>query len=171
MKKTISLYITIIILMPIITYYVMHEKPQIPNVDNQVYVIGDESYTVIDGKSGDEVIVFGKPAYGDLDRDGDTDAAVYIVNQTSGTGIFYYGVLVINNNGQYRPTNSMFLGDRIAPQNVEIHDGRAVYNFADRRADEPMSVEPSHAKSVWVNYDASRNEIGEWVKDFEGETR
>ncbi len=171
MKKTIILYATIIILLPIITYYIMHKKPQIPNVNNQVYVVGDESYTVIDGKSGDDLIVFGEPVYGDLDKDGDTDAAVYIVNQSKGTGVFYYAVLVINNNGKYIPTSTMFLGDRIAPQNVEIHEGRAVYNFADRRANEPMSVEPSYAKSVWVHYDIARNEIGEWVKDFEGESR
>lgn len=63
----------------------------------------------------------------------------------------------------------MFLGDRIAPQNINIMDGRAVYNFAERKADEPMTTPPSIGKSIWIHYDQINNQIGEWVKDFEGE--
>ena len=63
----------------------------------------------------------------------------------------------------------MFLGDRIAPQNINIMDGRAVYNFAERRATDPMVTPPSIGKSIWVHYDKKTNQIGEWVKDFEGE--
>jgi len=118
---------------------------------------------------GENFTIFGEPVEGDLDNDGDLDQALYVVEQPGGSGSFYYAVLAINNAGEYKLTEKMFLGDRIAPQNIEIKDGRAVYNFADRKAVEPMSTVASVAKSVWVHYNKNTNEIGEWVKDFEGE--
>jgi heat shock protein HslJ len=118
---------------------------------------------------GENAAIFGEPVLGDLDADGDEDQALYVVEQPGGSGSFYYAVLAINNNQEYKLTEKMFLGDRIAPQNIQIVDGRAVYNFADRKAGEPMSTPASVAKSVWVHYDKNTNEIGEWVKDFEGE--
>ena len=118
---------------------------------------------------GENAVVFGEPVLGDLDTDGDEDQALYVVEQPGGSGSFYYAVLAINNNQEYKLTEKMFLGDRIAPQNIQIIDGRAVYNFADRKAGEPMSTPASVAKSVWVHYDKNTNEIGEWVKDFGGE--
>lgn len=118
---------------------------------------------------GENFTIFGEPVLGDLDSDGDEDQALYVVEQPGGSGSFYYAVLAINNAGEYKLTGKMFLGDRIAPQNIEIKEGRAVYNFAERRANEPMTTQPSVAKSIWVHYDEKNNEIGEWVKDFEGE--
>ena len=118
---------------------------------------------------GENAVVFGEPVLGDLDADGDEDQALYVVEQPGGSGSFYYAVLAINNNQEYKLTEKMFLGDRIAPQNIQIIDGRAVYNFAERKATDPMTTPPSMAKSVWVHYDKNTNEIGEWVKDFEGE--
>ncbi|MFH1151897.1 MAG: META domain-containing protein, partial [Nanoarchaeota archaeon] len=85
------------------------------------------------------------------------------------SGTFYYAVLAINNNGIYQATETMFLGDRIAPQTIEIQDGHALYNFTERKANEPMSTQPSMGKSVWIYYNKETNEIGQWIKDFEGE--
>ncbi len=150
------------------------------DVKNISYVIGGETFNLINGLAEKEITpgsaskntvhVFGEPVYGDLDKDGDLDAAVLLVNDSGGSGVFYYAVLAINNDGVYRATETMFLGDRIAPQTVGIEEGRAVYNFAERRANEPMTEQPSIGKSVWVHYNQKTNEIGEWVKDFEGES-
>jgi hypothetical protein len=150
------------------------------DVKNMTYMMGEETFTLVNGvaektfppgsASKNTLRIFGEPVYGDLNGDENaTDAAILLQNDTGGSGTFYYAVLVMNDNGVYFPTNSMFLGDRIAPQTVEIHDGRAVYNIVERRADEPFTTPPSMGKSVWVYYDAKTNEIGEWVKDFEGE--
>jgi len=146
---------------------------------NLEYKIGNESFQLVKGvavkdypgEAGIEnrLSVFGAPVYGDLDSDGDLDVAVLLEHSPGGSGTFYYGVLVISEGSTYRATETMFLGDRIAPQTIEIRDGRAVYNIMERRADEPMSVKPSFARSIWVHYDARANQIGEWVKDFEGE--
>jgi hypothetical protein len=93
-----------------------------------------------------------------------------LVNTTGGSGIFYYAALVINNGTAAKATNAMLLGDRIAPQTVEIHDGIALYNFVERKGTDPMTAQPSIGKSVWVYYDKPKNEIGELVKNFEGES-
>jgi heat shock protein HslJ len=146
---------------------------------NMVYTINGEDFTLFNGKAENEMApgsatknelsVFGEPVYGDLNNDGVNDAAVLLVNNPGGSGTFYYAVLAINFNGVYKATNALLLGDRIAPQTVEIQDGRAVYNYAERKAGEDFSVPPSMGKSLWINLDLKTGQIGEWVKDFEGE--
>ncbi|MFZ2522380.1 MAG: META domain-containing protein [Minisyncoccia bacterium] len=116
-----------------------------------------------------KISIFGEPVMGDLDNDGDLDSAMLLLNEPGGSGSFFYAVLAINQDGKYKATKVMFLGDRIAPQTVEIDDGRAVYNFAERKSGEPLLTQPSVGKSVWVHYDIKNNQIGELVKDFEGE--
>jgi heat shock protein HslJ len=114
--------------------------------------------------------VFGEPKTSDLDSDGDEDAVLFLTQDTGGSGTFYYVAVAINENGMYRGTNAMYLGDRIAPQTIDIHDGKAVANFAERRSDENFATPPSIGKSVWIHLDTQRFEIGEAVQDFEGET-
>jgi hypothetical protein len=152
-----------------------------PDIFSLSYRIGDETFILKNGigenrytdgsASVNKLSIFGEPTYGDLDNDDDIDAVVLLVNEPGGSGAFYYAVLVLNDGSQYHTTNGMFLGDRIAPQTVEIQEGRAVINFAERRVDEPMTTPPSIGRSVWIHYDTKTNEIGEWVKDFEGEER
>lgn len=150
-----------------------------PSLKNISVKVGSDTFNLVNGKAEIEVapgsatkntlMLFGEPVMGDLDGDGDVDAALLFVNNPGGSGAFFYAVLAINNSGAYKATEAMLLGDRIAPQTVEIHEGRAVYNFAVRKVGEPFSVQPSVGRSVWVNYDPKKNQIGEWVKDFEGE--
>jgi hypothetical protein len=112
------------------------------------------------------IMIFGEPVYADLDEDGDQDAAVLLVSSSGGTGSFYYAVLGINNGKQgYKASNTIFLGDRVAPQTVEIHDGRALFNYAIRKDSEPMSARPSIGKSFWVNFDKNTGKISERVNN------
>ena len=131
--------------------------------------IAEKSYTD-DSTTKNILRIFGQPEYGDLDADDDIDAAVLLEHNPGGSGTFYYAALAINTGTTYRATETMFLGDRIAPQSIDILEGRAVFNIAERRADEPMSAQPSIGRSIWVHYNPNTNEIGEWVKDFEGES-
>jgi heat shock protein HslJ len=147
------------------------------NIANNTYYIINTPFTLKDGKA--EIVTPGSSfkntleifdsKTGDLDGDGDVDVAVLLVNSPGGLGKLFYAGLVMNNNGVAEPTGTMFLGDRISPQTIEIKDGRAVYNFVTRKFNEPATAEPSVGKSVWAHYDKVNNEIGEWVKDFEGE--
>lgn len=150
-----------------------------PDVRNMTYEVDGDFFIMQDGKaekpnegldSVNTLQVFGGPVFEDVDKDGDTDAALWLVNDPGGTGTFYYAALVVNDNGTFKPTNSVFLGDRISPQSLDFIDGHFVFNFMERGKDEPMSAEPTVAKSLWINYDAASMQIGEWVKDFEGDT-
>ncbi len=88
-------------------------------------------------------VVFGEPRYGDLDGDGDEDAAVLLLQQPGGSGAFYYVAGALQDRGTYRGTNAVLLGDRIAPQTLAIRHGVMIANYADRRPDDPKSVRPS----------------------------
>ncbi len=149
------------------------------DVKNASYTIDGEVFTLVQGKAENliapnsatkhTVSIFGEPVYGDLTADGKNDAAVLLVSNPGGSGTFYYAVLAIATGTTYVTTNTLLLGDRIAPQTVEIRDGRAVYNYAERKAGEPMTTAPSIGKSFWVQYDASTGQIGQFVQDFEGD--
>ena len=148
-------------------------------IKNGTYTFGEETVKLTNGTFSQPVApnsatkstisIFGEPVYGDLDTDGDQDAALMLTTNEGGSGTFFYAVLVMNNNGTYTPTNTMLLGDRIAPQNINIINGRAIYNYAERKASEPMTASPSIGKSLYVNYNKATNQIGELVQNFEGE--
>lgn len=145
-----------------------------PDAKNASYVIDGETFVLINGKTEKEITpgsatkqiiyTFGEPVYGDLNNDGKIDAAVILVSNSGGSGTFYYAVLVVSKGGIYKTTNAILLGDRIAPQTVEIHDSIALFNYAERNIGEPMTTSPSLGKSLWINYDAKTGKISELVK-------
>ena len=96
--------------------------------------------------------IFGEPVLGDLNGDGLIDKAVWLTEEPGGSGTFFYAEFLMNTGSGYKTTNTVFLGDRIAPQTLEISNGQAVYNFAERKITDPMTAQPSVGKSVWVNY-------------------
>lgn len=146
---------------------------------NISYVIDGQTFMLVNGKAEKEIApgsvskqkisMFGDPVYGDFNGDGVKDAAVMLVSDGGGSGSFFYAVLAISTGTTFVSTNALLLGDRIAPQNINIEDGRAVYNYAERKAGEPMTTQPSIGKSLYVQYDKRTGTIGEFVKDFEGE--
>lgn len=113
--------------------------------------------------------IFGEPVIGDMNGDGIPDAVMYLTRDGGGSGTFFSVVVAVGSGASYVGTNALFLGDRIAPQNITITDGNAVANFAERKPGEAFSVSPSVGKSVWVHLDPKSNQISELVKDFEGE--
>lgn len=134
-------------------------------------VIDGERFMLVDGKAEVEypdggatkntLSVFEESKAVDIDGDGDKDIAVLFVNNPGGSGTFYYGGLLINIDGVFKATNTLLLGDRIAPQTIEIHDGITVFNFAERKKGEPMTAQPSVGKSVWLDYDGEAGTIKE----------
>jgi hypothetical protein len=107
----------------------------------------------------DTIRVIGEPALGDANRDGHRDAALLIANDPGGSGTFYYAVLAVKEADSYRATNALLLGDRISPLTVEYLDLRFVYNYLDRRSDEPMTTPPSVVKSLWIRFDRASGVI------------
>jgi hypothetical protein len=94
--------------------------------------------------------VFGQPVFGDLNEDGNEDAALLLVHQPGGSGTFYYVAAALNTSDGFRGTNAVLLGDRIAPQTIEIRDGVVIANYADRQPEESMAVPPSVGISKYL---------------------
>ncbi len=105
---------------------------------------GKAETSIVPGSASMKVTTyFGNEAKGDLNNDG-TDDVAFLVTQTSGgSGIFYYVVVALKTSNGYTTTNAFFVGDRIAPQSTEINSGELHVNFAERKAGEPMTTQPS----------------------------
>ncbi len=114
------------------------ETNKVTTVDylNSTYDIDGESITLKNGKTDNESI-FGKPTIADLNSDRKDDAVFFLMQESKGTGVFFYVVTSISKN-------SVFVGDRISPQNINVDkDGLIKVNYVTRREDEPFTAEPS----------------------------
>lgn len=89
-------------------------------------------------------------ASGDLNGDGTPDIAFLLTQQGGGSGTFYYVVVAVKTPQGYQGTNAILLGDRIAPQTTEIHNGELVVNYAVRKEGEPMTASPSVGVSKYL---------------------
>lgn len=165
--------------------YIYKEKqgPNLPSDFKEVsFGIGREVVTLRDGVAESQnpltdsaslntVRYFGNELEHDIDGDGDLDVVFLVIQETGGSGIFFYVVGALNTPNGYEGTRAMLLGDRIAPQTTEPGKGTwVIVNYADRAADEPMGVRPSIAKSMVLRYSPETRDFGEVVQDFEGES-
>ncbi len=114
-----------------------------------VYVIGltnifnnNSDHNTSNSSSTPVTKIFGTPAIGDIGA-GTSTATAFISQDLGGSGIFFYAVAFVRNGEVYDSTNSVFLGDRIAPQNVSIENGVASFNYCERNEREPMTAQPS----------------------------
>lgn len=103
-----------------------------------------------------ETRLFGSPAWGDLDGDGEEDAAVLLWHRRGGSGGFYYVAAAIRRGEGVSGTNAILLGDRIAPQSIQIRNGVMAVNFADRRPEEAMTTAPSEEKTKYFTLRAGQ---------------
>ena len=146
---------------------------------NATYLIDEKPVTLVAGKaeipsapgsaSKNNIFNFGEPVYGDIEGDGDQDAVMLLVNETGGSGTFYYAVLAINVDGSYHGTDAILLGDRVAPQTYYFQGNKAIVNYADRPHGVPFTTQPSEGKSLHLQYDSSNFRLIQVAVDFEGE--
>jgi hypothetical protein len=90
---------------------------------------------------------FGNEVRGDFNSDGKDDAAFIVTQQPGGSGTFFYIAATLGTAQGSHETNSVFLGDRIAPQSTEFRNGIIIVNYADRNPGEPMTAQPSRGVS------------------------
>lgn len=86
---------------------------------------------------------FGNDIEGDFNNDGYQDVVFLLTQESGGSGVFYYVTLALGEENGYMGANSVFLGDRIAPQTTEFRNGDIIINYADRAKGEPMTTSPS----------------------------
>ncbi|HEX4799093.1 MAG TPA: hypothetical protein VFV22_00960 [Candidatus Paceibacterota bacterium] len=150
------------------TYILNGEKVQFDDGYNEKVITPDSATKII-------TRYFGSELFTDLDGDGDDDVAFIIIQETGGSGIFYYAVAALNTESGYVGTDAYLLGDRIAPQPTtissnQVHKNVVVFNYADRAPYEPMSTQPSIGKSVYLKVDKETMRWAIVEPDFEGES-
>jgi hypothetical protein len=124
----------------------------VPDCKNHTYVIENQPVILVNGNAQTQAApgsaskittrYFGNEAYGDLNNDGVQDVAFLLTQQGGGSGVFYYVAIVLAGTGS-TPTNTIFLGDRIAPQTTQISKGVITVNYADRKPNNPFTTQPS----------------------------
>lgn len=146
---------------------------------NATYLIDEKPVTLVDGKASIEIVsgsaskqavsVFGQPAYGDIDGDGDQDAVLLLVSDSGGSGTFYYAAIAANIGGVYKGTDAILLGDRIAPQTFDIQGNKAIVNYAVRPMGAPMTARNSEGKSLYLQFNPKTFRLIQIAPNFEGE--
>lgn len=119
---------------------------------------------------------FGNELSYDLNNDGREDVIFLLTQEMGGSGTFFYAIAALNTRDGYIGSDGYFLGDRIAPQTINVspnprHKNVIVVNYVDRALDEPMTARPSVGKSVYLKLNAETMQWGIVVADFEGESR
>lgn len=153
---------------------------------NASYVIDGRRVQLVNGVAIDDMVpgsaakittrYFGNDFQTDLNGDGWDDIVFVVTQDRGGSGTFYYAVAALNTVNGYQGSDGYYLGDRIVPQTTTLspnprHKYVVVLNYADRKPDEPMSAQPSVAKSVYLKLDAQRMQWANVEPNFEGETR
>lgn len=187
-KKTIhitfggvAVIIGLIIISGIIEYLLLKGntiKPGVnaPDVANMTYDINGATFSLKDGVSVNQyasssakknkLSLFGDPVYSDFDQDRDIDAATILVDETGADGDYFYGVLVVNDNGVFHPTNVIYLGNKISAPVAKVIDGHIVYSYTTVN-NAGSDIDSSLNKSLWINYDKDINKISESVESVQ----
>ncbi len=157
---------TVIILAVWVVAYLMTNAPEarapqvtptpaastpVPNLADAAYTISGTDYAMRDGvaavpepnSSALDTLRLYQATRGDLLGNGEQDAAVILINSTSGTGVFYYLAAVFADG---TTTPAVLLGDRITTESITIYDGAIIVHYKDRGPTQPFSTAPSIEK-------------------------
>ena len=160
-KGVIISIISVLLVICIIVIAVNSNNKEVVNNDNTPTPIQNTNnvnfksipYYIDDQKikiDGSKITYFGNDLKQDLNNDGLEDIAFLIVDNSEGSGVFYYVVAAINTGNGYVGTNAIFIGDRIAPQNINYDNNEIIVNYADRNVNEPFTTPPSVGASKYI---------------------
>ena len=135
------------------------------DLKNATYDIDGVLITLKDGQNEQKVpgsvtttttSYFGNDSEGDVNGDEKADKAFLLIQDGGGTGLFTYLAVALKNDSGYTTLNTIFLGDRVAPQNTQIKDGVIIANYVDRLANEPMTAQPSVGVSRYFKVEGGK---------------
>ena len=154
----------------------IHNEKQVSQSINTNSSYRDIKY-IIEGESmmiGNQLQFFGNELVTDINDDGRDDVVFLVTYTPGGSGTFFYAVAALKTDTGYVGSDGYLLGDRIAPQTIELsqnpnHNNVIVINYADRKVDESMVTPPSMGKSVYLKLDTDAMQWGIVEPDFSGE--
>lgn len=166
MKKII---IILIIIVAVVAFVKLNKEPAL-DYKNITYKIEGQDLML-----GEELQYFGNEFWHDLDNDGREDVVFLVTYEPGGTGTFFYAVSALATDDGFVGSDGYLLGDRIAPQNIELspnprHINVVVVNYADRTEEESFTTEPSIGKSAYIKLVPERMQWAIVEPDFEGES-
>jgi len=77
-------------------------------------------------------------AFGDLNNDGISDAAVVLTWDGGGSGTFYYLAAVVNQDGKPLNVSTVHLGDSIGIESMNISSGKITLDLLTHSFGDPM---------------------------------
>ncbi len=105
---------------------------------------GAFTYAYIPGAASVErYLLYRGVAFGDLNADQVEDAVVILIHSSAGTGTFYHLAVVLNEHGEPRPLEPVFLGDRIIIEQVAVTRSEVELVFGTYREEEPFGSTPT----------------------------
>ncbi len=180
--KNKAIYVLLGLVVIVALAFFIQKKAASPK--NATYMIDGHAVTLVNGVSSEPAApgsaskittqYFGNEVSHDFDHDGRPDVAFILTQNSGGSGTFYYVVSALNTANGYVGSDAVLLGDRIAPQTIEMSQNPStpdviVVNYADRKQGEAFTVQPSVGKSIWLKLDTKTMQLGEVAQNFEGE--
>jgi hypothetical protein len=160
----------------VVYFYVHIPKAEAPTTDivvssvhhdykNIGYMIDGQEVNLINGVSeiaaatgSASMIVtkyFGNETKTDLNADGKNDEVFLLTQEPGGSGAFFYVVAALKDGDSYKGSEAFLIGDRVAPQSIEVRDGFVIVNYATRKEGAPFADQPTEGKSLRLKFDAA----------------
>ena len=134
--------------------------------------IYEEPITLTDGRYEGEPFVEGGAArptvqlirgtviYGDLNGDGVNDAAMVLVENSGGSGVFNYVGAQVNQDGQPVDAGTVLLGDRTQIQSAKIENEQIVIDIVTQGPDDAMCCPTTKMRMSYALQDGMLAEVG-----------
>lgn len=119
-----------------------------PDPSNATFTFNnEEEITLSEGRrvtnSGEETVILDQTGHGDINNDGKEDTALFLARVGGGSGVFIHVAAYVSGPINYKGTNTIFIGDRVAPESITISNGVITATYLDRAEDEPFAAEPT----------------------------
>lgn len=97
---------------------------------------------------------------GDLNGDGDEDAAVLLTDYSSGSGQFTFLAAVLNATAAPTPTMALMIGDRIEVKSLAIENGEIVAEMIAQGGSDPACCPTTNVRKRYALQDGALVETG-----------